>query len=166
MATSTETTVRQVIVDALRGVSSDLGFDETQGNIKDYLLEYEEPTLWANYLRASVGGKQVVRCVAAEVMASENWYGMGNKLKRTYQIAVVLYFAKGVRGEGINALIEAARVARGAIHQLNQTLSNTVDFASGATVLDVSEQGEIDSIPGSILVGRMEYVAEKVAPDF
>lgn len=166
MAVSTEETVRAVIVNALRDAWRDLGFDASPGNVKDYLLEHEDPALWAKYLNASIGGKNLARCWGVQVTARDEWFGMANTAKRTYSILVTGYYSKETRGEGVKALINGARIVRGAIHGLEQTLSETVDFSTGSSDLDVTEIDNVDLVPGVVLVGRLVYGAEKVRPDF
>lgn len=166
MATSTEATVRATIVTAIEGVYDTLGFDQAPGNVKDYLLEYEPEERQPAYLMASVDGKKVIRAWAVDVRGNDDWYAAGNITKRTYRIRIRAYYAPGVGGEGINALIDGARAVRNAIRLLGSRLSETVDrvVSTGEIESDVVEGS--DALPGRMIVGSMEYVAEKRNPDF
>lgn len=167
MATSTEETVRQEIVDAIRGIAtSDLGFSEPEGNVKDYLFEFEADEFQAAYLMAKVDGQNVVRCWAVDVRGNDDWFAAGNITKRTYSIRIRAYYDFGVEGEGFKAMIEGARKVRNAIRLLGSRLGNRVDIvrSTGEIVPDVLTG--VESIPGKVLTGDMDYVAEKNNPDF
>jgi len=166
MATSTEESVRQVIVDALKAITqTDLEFDSPSGNVKDYLLSYEAEELKTKYLTAQVSGKRKVRCWAVDVRGNDDWYAAGNITKRVYTINIEAYYSLGVDGEGVKAMIKHARKVRSAIKGLTSTLSGTVDIVRSTGEIEISQESGTEA-EGSILVGRMVYQAERVNPSF
>lgn len=156
-----------MIVAAIKAIAvSDLGFEQQQGNVRDYLLDYEAKSKAASYLAAMVDGAQVVRCWAVQVLSNEEWHGANNLMKRTYQITIRGYYAVGADGEGVNAIIDGALKIQGAIRSLNSNLSLTVDTVRSTDDLGLSVQGGSDSEDGEILVGTMRYTAEKTGADY
>lgn len=173
MATSTEETVSQVIIDALKAVATtDLEFDEPEGNIKDYLLEYEQAELIPDYLMSSVGNETDMQAIGVETRARDTWHG-GNQptsatplMKRTYTTRIFFYVSAGVRGEGYKKMIRICRKTRGAIRLLSSNLSNTVDYVTSTGEISVDKLSGVDPIPGELLVGQITYVSERANPDF
>jgi hypothetical protein len=166
MATSKEPTVRNVIVGAIRGVASSLGFDETNGNVKDYLLEWEEASLVDKYLMADVGGRRQVRVWGVEVVANDDWYAAGNITRRTYTIKIQGFESLGINGAGVNAIIDGARIVRGAIRSLGSRLSNTVDLVNSTGEIRLDRISGFNADQGELIKGTMTYVAERANPDF
>ena len=167
MATSTEETVRDAIVAAIRGVAqSDLGFDLPYGNVKDYLYEFEADERKGAYLMTMVGGKKTIRCWAVDVLGDDDWYASNNVTKRDYQITIRGYYDLGVDGAGVKALVTGARKVREAIRSLNSTLGNRVDLIRDTSALAREIVTGIDPQGGKVLVGTMVYLAERRGPDF
>lgn len=163
MAVSTERTVREAIVGAIRGIAQTIGFDEPKGNVQEYPAEFHAGPL-STYVMAKVGGFQKARCWAVDVKAREYPHAMNNVWKRTYSIRVLAYYERGQSGEGYLDLIDDARRVRGAIRGLTSNLGGTVDLVVAADELEV----EITEGPAAeqLLVGEMSYAAERVNPDF
>lgn len=163
MAISTEQTVREKLVETIRGIARTIGFDEPDGNVQEYPAEYHAGEL-SSYVMAKVGGFQKARCWAVDVRASEQPHAMNNVWKRSYSIRVIAYYERGRNGEGYLALIDDARKVRGAIRSLTSNLDGTVDLVTEAEELDV----QITEGPAAdqLLVGEMRYAAERVNPDF
>lgn len=165
MATSTEATVRAVIVEAIRGQAANLGFDDPQGNVHEHLLEWEHLDRLSDYLVAPVDGERVGRAVGVQVVGNDDWWSSGNITKRTYEITIDLYFERGLEGEGVNALIEAARHIRNGIRLLGQRLSETVDFVASTGAVRLRPLKGLDA-SGDYIFGSMTYVAERKNPSF
>lgn len=165
MATSTEETVRNVIVTAIRAIAqSNLEFDDRNGNIRDYPLEWHQDEQRTGYLMASVGGKKIPRAWAVDVLGYDEPFALGNIPQRTYQIRVVGYYGKGVDGTAYHAMIEHARKIRGAIKDLTSNLGGTANLIKSATGLSLAER--LDSDVGRLIVGTMTYSALRTNPDF
>lgn len=166
MAVSTEKTVRDVIVGAIRGVASALGFEEPDGNVQDYLLEWEEKSLTGPYLMTWVNGARKVRVWGVDVVASDPWFASGNIVKRDYTITIQGFEEVGVRGAGVNQMVDSARIIRGGILALGSRLSNTVDLVKSVGDLRRNRVSGFDEAMGDLIKGTMIYVAEKANPDF
>lgn len=167
MATSTEATVREAIVEAIQGIAqSDLGFDYPAGNVKDYLIDYAREEDVAAYLMSAVGGKKAVRCWAVEVLGDDDWFASNNVTIRNYQITIRGYYELGTEGTGSKLIIDHARKVRGAIRALSSTLGNRVDKINDTSALSREIVGGVDPSIGRILVGTMVYSAERRGPDF
>lgn len=164
MATSTERTVRDTLIAAIRGISSDLGFDAPQGNVKDYPLEMHHDARASVYLQAMVSGKNVARCWAVDVRGHDEPFALGNISKRTYVVRVIGYYAKGQNGDGYKDLVDHATKVRGAIRSLTNNWSLTVSRILSATPLDVNELDGTDF--KALWQGIMTYTAERTNPDF
>lgn len=163
---STETTVRDVLVGAIRDISDDLGFDDLDGNIHDYLLEHERTERDASYLMANVGGKKKVRAWGVWVVGDDDWYTTGNLTKRNYVIRVVGYYDVGVDGEGAQDLVTGSRKVREAIKDLQTNLSGTVDRVIDIQPLQITRSRGVNPGIGEILVGTMTITADKRHPDY
>lgn len=166
MATSTEATVRGVIAGAIRGKASELGFQAPDGNVKEYLLAYEQEERKAAYLSAVVDGKQIVWAIGVQVTGNDDWFAMRNITKRAYTIVMQFYREIGRDGSGVNAVIDAARVVRGAIRELTNGLSGTVSLVASTGEPDVSIVDGPEARPGKFIQATMIYKAERVNPDF
>lgn len=164
MATSTESTVRAVLVAAVQGIASDLGFNEPTGNVKDYPLEAHHPERYAAYLKALVGGKRRARAWAFDVRGHDEPFALRNISKRTYIIRCIGYYEQGEDGEGHKDLIDHATKVRGAIRTLTNNLSGTVDLISSATPLDIVDRRDIETMP--LWVGTMTWTATRNNPDY
>lgn len=163
MATSTERTVREALVAAIRGIALDLGFDEPNGNVKDYPGDMHAGST-STYVMAKVDGAQKARCWAVDVRARDVPHAMNNVWKRLYLIRVLAYYERGQNGEGYLALIDDARRVRGAIRGLTSNLGATVDLVTEASELRIEEaEGPASE---RLLIGEMTYEAERVNPDF
>ena len=165
---STEDTVRAAIVAAVEGIAtSDLGFDETGGNVKTYLLDWARAEEVARYLMARCGGEKVIRAWGVQVVGSDMFEYTEDKTLRTYDIQVVGYYDVGSDDDiGVNTLTSHARKIRNAIRGIKTTLSGTVDFVSGVDRLSIGREKNIDEGIGEMLVGVMRYEAERAFPDF
>lgn len=167
MATSTEETVRQAIVDAIRGIAhSELGFDLPDGNVRDYPYEFEADERRGAYLMAQVGGKRLIRCWSVDVLGDDDWYSMNNVTLRNYQITIRAYYELGVDGEGSKLIVTHARKVRDAIRGLDSTLGRRVDLIKDTSALQRETVTGIDPRGGVLLQGTMVYLAERRGPDF
>lgn len=163
MAVSTEKTVRDVIVAAIRGVAGDLGFAEPAGNVKDYPLEMHQVEKIPGYLKAKVGNEVVQRAWAVDVRGFDEPFALGRVAKRTYAVTITGYYEKGVDGENYKALVDGARVIRGALNALSPSFGGTVTQILSAGGLDIRE---LETSAGRLLVGVMTYSALRTNPDF
>ena len=76
MANSDADLIRAAIVTAIREIAvSKLGFDEANGNVKEYLFEEEQPENRAVFFAADVGSKVLNRCWSVQVYESESFGG-------------------------------------------------------------------------------------------
>lgn len=129
MATSTEDSIRSALVTAVQGIAvTELGFDETSGNVHSYLLEEEIDEKIADYLGAKVNFEDVIRAWAVQVYASEDFSEAFSSQQgtRLYEIAVEGYY--GAHGETpVNTIITHMRKVRKAIFDLNLNLGQRVD---------------------------------------
>jgi hypothetical protein len=166
MATSTEDTIRAAVVSALQGIYTTLGFDDENGNVKSYLLDYERAEAITNYLTASVGYKRVVRAWGVQVLGDDKFEAIGYITRRTYRIEIVGYYDIGTSGSGVNALISGARAVRGALKDMGSTLGGRIDHIIGTDLLDISKLRGVDPSIGEILTGRLVFTGEKQNPDF
>lgn len=168
MATSTEDSVRAVIVGAVESIGGILGFDRANGNVQPYLLEEEIAERLPAYLMAPVGAKQRVRCWGVQVYGRED-YSPGIAAsrqtgKRFYRILVQGYY--GAHGESpVNDLITGARKIREAIKSLNLNLSGTVDSLTELGELRIS-RSIVENIGVEVFTGTIEGRAEKYSPNW
>lgn len=165
MAISTEATVRGVIVGAIRATWAELGFDEKDGNVHEYLLEWENDEQKADYLTAFVGNENIAWAIGVQVVGNDDWFATGNITNRTYSIDIVLYREMGVGGAGINAMIDGARKIRNALRLLGSRLTETVDMVTSTGAIEPRVLGATDA-RGPILEGKMRYAAQRRNPDF
>lgn len=167
MSTSTEATVRAEIVTAIRSVAkTELGFDNFDGNIKDYLLEFEREERAASYLVAQCGGKLEIRCWAVQVTSSEEVGAMGNISRRNYTVTVKGYYSLGSGGSGYKLLIDHIRAVRAAIKDLGTNLSGLCDRMLGVDDGGISVIRGIDAEGGAMLEATMVYRFDKLNPDY
>lgn len=168
MATSTERTIRDLIVDTIKSISNSvggLGFDETGGNIHDYLVDQEVTSKRSNYLTATCDGKRVTRAWGVSVVAKETPYATGNRFFRDYTITVQGYYPAG--GEGLNLLVDHARLIRGALRQLTPSLNGQVDRFDEITELQTEiVQSNIDNSAGEITQGTFEILCGTLSPSW
>lgn len=165
MATSTEATVRNVLIAMIQGIAqSSLGFDAPLGNVRAYPLEMHLAEQAPTYLKAKVDGKQIPRAWAVDVQGHDLPFAMRNIAKRDYVIRIIGYYGKDAEGTAYHALIDGARAIRGAFNALTPTLSSTVTRITGGSPLAINEVDGGDS--GQLLVGVLTYTAEKTNPDF
>jgi hypothetical protein len=169
MATSTETTVRNVILTAIQDIATtELGFEKTNGNVRAYPLEFagRDEDAKVEYLMSDVSGEseKQLRCWAVKVTAQDNLFAdFEANAYRNYGILVRGYYWP----EEPNTAIDHARKVREAIKDLETSLSATVD-----RTLDTS-QGEprLEPAPDAIECNEMcvidfEMLAEKKGADY
>lgn len=167
MATSTETTVRNAIVSAIRAIAvSKLGFQQPDGNVHDYLLEHEQPERDAEYLMADVNGERKVRAWGVWVTADDDWLGTGGLVRRGYTVRIMGYYEIGAAGEGAQALEEGARKIREALKDMTTTLNGTVDRTIDVSPLTIARAANLNASEVAILVGTMTIQADRRNPDF
>lgn len=163
---STEPTVRAVLRGAIESVASSLGFGTPTGNVHEHLLDWEADERKAEYLMAKLSdGSKKVRAWGLYVVGNDDWVATRNITERRYRIMIVGYYGLGVDGEGINAMIDGARVIRGAIRLLGSRLSETVDMVQSTGEIVPRQLRGLDPF-GDIIEGTMEYVASRRNPDF
>ncbi len=134
---STEVTVTSAFVEELEGIAvSALGFDDSEGNIKSYAVEYERPTKRSEYLMADVGGSRVIRCWAVDVdILEERFVATNTLMGRKYQIRIIGYYDLGNNGSGVAELREHKRKVLSEIKDLGPSVSY-----SGSVVLDMIDE--------------------------
>lgn len=167
MAVSTERTVCDVLVAAMRSVSAQLGFADPQGNIRNYLIENHQAEQVTAYLSAKVtdkaGSRVEPRVWGVEVLGSEEPWSTPKKNKRTYQVTITGYYLKGTEGEGWNRLIDHATVIRGAIGEISPDWKGTVTRIVSSSPLS---RGELDADGGPLVVGTLRFTAERSNADY
>lgn len=128
---STESTVRAAIVSAIQAVAvSDLGFSNANGNVKSYLVEFQQRDEIDEYFSAAVSGSTdpQVRAWAVQVVGSDEPLTTAtDETQRQYSITVRAYYELGVDGTGVNLMIDHARAVREALKEMADYLGNTVD---------------------------------------
>lgn len=165
MATSTEATVRAVLVSAIQGIAqSSLGFDDANGNVRDYPLEMHHEEDIPGYLKARVGGVQVMRCWAVDVRGNDGPFALERVGKRVYAIRIIAYYAKGTGGQAYLDMLAHSRKVAGQIRLLSNNLGGTVNRITGSTPMDPVERTGLSV--GKLLQGTMTYTAERESPDF
>ncbi|WZO97310.1 hypothetical protein EP7_004335 [Isosphaeraceae bacterium EP7] len=163
MAISTERTVRDVIVAAIKEIAADLGFSDPEGNVWDYPLIGHQKEQTSTYLMARVGNGRIARAWAVDVGGYDELFAMRQKPKRNYSISIIGYYAKGNGGVAYNTMKDHARLIRGAINRISPSLSGTVTELTSASPISISER---DSEAGPLLEGVMTYGAVRTNPDF
>lgn len=167
MAISTEDTFRDSLVEVLRGIAvTGFEFNENQGNIKDYLLEYGEKTAAAKYLHANINGRNTVRAWAVDVLGNDDWFALGGITRREYRITFRGYYAKGQDGEGYKLLVKHSRKLREALRGLGPTLGGYVSLVTATGRTEIRTITTQDSDIGEILEGTTVYVAQRDNADF
>lgn len=167
MATSTEDNVRDTLVNAIKAIAvTKLDFDETSGNVKDYLYDYELEELKSKFLMARSKGKQKIRVWAVQVLAKDNWFTSQNKMSRDYRITIQAHYEIEKDGQGFKDLVAHARKVREAIKNLYSTLSSTVTGVSEIGELNISTISNTDTGEPNIYVGTFEILAFSREPDF
>lgn len=163
---STERAVRDVIVNAIKAVAvSKLGFSDTDGNIRDYLLEEEIIENASSYLAARVGGQDRIQAWAVQVYGYETLeQSFTQAAMREYDVVIEGYY--GAHGETpINTLIDHAREVRKVVRDLGGRLSETVQAIIGFSKPDFSILERADA-PVKIYKVRMVLAAEKRNADW
>lgn len=163
---STEDAVRDFLVDALEAIAqSKLGFDETNGNIKDYPIEFENDEDRPAYLMAPVGGKKKARCWSVDVRGDDTIFAQGGVTLRNYLIVLSGYYGLDKDGESYKALISHARKIREKIKSYGVQLNNLVDTIRDGTPLSIDYLGS-DEDGNRIIKGSFTYTAQKQNPAF
>ena len=166
MATSTEATVRDVIVAAIRAIAvTSLGFDEANGNVKSYPLKSEHPEKRDDYTLAFVGNIRLCRCWSVDVRAIELYVAQRDvgMLTRLYTVSIEAFYEFGVGGDGHITLIDHARNVRESIKNLGTGLSGTVSRMVSLSPLQISPQSLGNE---EKLVGEFSYEFERINPDW
>lgn len=163
---STEDTLRDFLVDAIQAIAqTKLGFDDTEGNVKDYLLDYESDEDRADYLTARVDGRAKLRAWAVQVLGADTIFAQGAVTRRDYSIRVVGYYGMGKNGEGINAMIAGARKIREKIKSYGVQVSNLLDTITDGTPLEIEIIGSVED-GEKIVRGQFTYLGVKQNPDW
>lgn len=164
---STEETVTAALVERFKDIAErDLGFDTVSINIKDYLLDHEQRERFTKYLRASSGGKQILRAVAVHSTGTDNFYALGNVNERIYQITIQQYQDVGINGEGVKTLLRHHRKLLQAIRAAGITLDGTVTKVNRIGELDIARIPTESADIGEMLVGTFTIEAFKSNPDY
>jgi len=168
MSYSTEESVREVLIESIKLIAPvDMGCSTVDLKIHPYLLEYEARERWPNYLMQPLAtGAKAVQAWGVMIVGADPFWSSQDKTLRTYDIRVAGYYARGVGGEGVNRLITHARKVRKAIRDLTTNLNRTVDRVIEGSQLNISLDTSFDEGEGALVIGTMDYVAEKAHPDF
>lgn len=134
--TSTERTLRDTLVSALRAAAGDLGFDELEGNVRDYLIEHEVPEQRDNYLTTLVSNNFAVRAIAVWVTSYDEpmalTRGPNNlMLLRTYSVEVRAYVELGINGIGAREAIDLDSKIRAIVLALGSQIRPITDAFVG-----------------------------------
>lgn len=163
---STEDDIRDLLVDGIQSIAqTKLGFDESDGNVHDYLLEYESDEDRAAYLMAPVAGRPKIRAWAVQVLGADTIFAQGGITMRDYQITIAGYYGIGKNGEGIKNMIEHARKIREKIKSYGSMLNNMLDTIRDGTPLEIDFIGN-DENGEKILQGRFGYIGQRQNPDW
>lgn len=164
---STEAGVSSAIVSAVQAIAvSTLGFDDANGNVRDYLLEHVADEKQSSYLIANVSSAKKVRCWACFVTANDVPFAVGNITERFYNIQIVGYYEIGQNGDGAKTLASHSRSVRNAIRGIGISLSGTVDRIVSVSDFTIDKISGVDPSKGEILVGKYNIQAAKRNPDF
>jgi hypothetical protein len=167
MATSTEDTIRAALVTAVEAIATtELGFDDANGNINNYLLGEEIPERLDEYLMSNVSSKKRVRAWGIQVYGNEIFDRAASQEigTRLYEIIVEGYY--GVHGTTpINTIITHARKVREAIYGLTLHLGRRVDKVSDFSELQINRQ-KVADVTEEVMIGRMVIAAERYNPDY
>lgn len=167
MATSTGDLIRSDVVGAIQAIAvTQLGFDNTNGNIKSYLLSEEQPENAPIYLYADVGSDRRIRAWGVQVYESEDFTRAGNREKgyRNYRIVIEGYY--GFHGSNpTNTMLTHARKIREAVKGLTLRLNERVSAVRAMSELSISivnsEGAEV-----VLAIGQMTIEAERFNPDW
>lgn len=157
---STAAQVRDKLVDTLQTIAqTKLGFDDPDGNIKDYLLEHEMQQLYGAYLYADAdAGQSVIRAWGVSVFPFDVPYALGNVSQRTFEIRVEGYYDLETEGAGVNKLLDHANEVQKVINALTPTLGLGLRISSFTVGFpDVIESGVSDVV--KLLKLRMSITA-------
>lgn len=170
---ATEEAIREAIVEAVRGISGDLGFDELGGNIRVCFYEYEAEEDRSDSLMASVDSEPRVRRWGVQVTGSDRWSELAfDTITRTYRVQFEALYEVGTALEadagltGFNLLVKHARKVRGAVAGLGSMLGYRVDTMGPMSELSVAIIRGVEPSDGQILRGLFGFTAEKAGPDF
>lgn len=167
MSISTEKTVREEIVTAIKTVANEkLGYAlHSTPNIHEYLLEFEQPEYELNYLVADTVEGKKVRAWGVQVVGDDDYYNTGGITIRNYTVIVQGYYDLGIDGAGVNTLIEHTRAVRRAILDIGSNLNHTVDRTTDMTPLSLGKQ-LVEGYGAQVVIGRFVLTAEKRNPGF
>src|SRR4051812_13514062 len=113
MATSTERTVRDVFIAAIRAIAqTKLGFTKPDGNVQPRPIEMQPDEKLGAYLKADADGINQARCWAVDVQGHDEPYATNNVGKRTYVIHITAYYETQAKPENYEMLIDHARYVR------------------------------------------------------
>lgn len=166
---NTEEDVRSAIVIAIQGVYAALGFKNSPGNIKSYLLEEELADDVSGYLMTELIGedRKKARAIGVQVYANEDVSrGFSEQVNRFYLVRVRFYY--GVYGSTpINTMISAARACRKALIDLGGKLGGAVDSVTSVSpfIPDAGFQ-DAEGVNEILMTGGFELIAEKYNPDW
>jgi hypothetical protein len=162
---STEKTVREEVVKAIKAIAkTDLGFAD-DSKIFDYLKEYHQPEHLTGYLSANLAsGKKSFQAWGVQVIAADESLRAhpGMLYSRLYEVTIKGYY-KLTNGEDFNILQDHARKIRGALKLLGIRFNHTVDGIRDISPLSIDiEQLDDDRL----LVGSIVYRLESFNPDY
>lgn len=129
---STDRTVTETIVNALRANATLFGFDDIDGNIRDFLIEHEVPEQRSNFLIADVLGVARVRAFSVFTTSTDSIVALtsgpdNSIIDRVYTTEIRIYEELGINGAGARQLLQLDSIARGIILRLGSTLRLVID---------------------------------------
>lgn len=163
---STEQSLRTVITDAIKAIAvTSLGFDNTNGNVKDYLIQFQRKELYSKYLIAPCdGGIKQVRCWAVQVFGHDPFFAVARETERLYSITIAAYYGMDKDGAGIELLTTHARKVREVIKNLGPSMSNLTDLVTDVAAPTVEVQTDLDESLEPILLMQWTLSASKSSP--
>ena len=151
-----EATIRDEIVSIIQGIAvSNLGFDDTSGNVKSYLSDFHEPALIADYHMANIDGEKEARAWGVQVTAGTPALFFTTtpvKTQRLYTILIRGYYDLGQDGAGVNLIIDHSTDILSAIRDGTTEINNTVDLVNEVGEVVPSVEAAPDTLPREQLV--------------
>lgn len=157
--------VRGVVVGAIEGIYSSLGFSVSPGNVHEYLLEHETEERQTEYLKADISEGRFIRAWGVHVETSERARDTNDaNLIRDYNIVIEGYYGLYDNTNPVPTLISHAELVRKAIWDLGLQLSNKVDYSRQINVSPISLTKTAESEDFWSISMQMETI--KINPDW
>jgi hypothetical protein len=155
MALTTESTLRTYIANRIKGIYLTLGFDAVNGNVHEYLLQYERKEKGLAYLRALISGAYQVRAWGVSVLSKDEPYATRGVIQRTFDIKIQGYYE--CTPEGYNKLAEGCRLVTENLMQ-SSCMGGLVRQLISIDTSEISELVNTDNEYGKILYNTINLI--------